>query len=268
MYQLKTGKYRSLFVSDLHLGTRGSQADLFLDFLRRVDAETIYLVGDIVDFWRLRSRLFGKWRSEHRDVVRRLVERARSGARVVFIPGNHDADARRYVGRTIAGVEVMRDAIHVGADGRRYLVTHGDEFDVVNERATWLAHMGDYGYALALFGNTYLAAARRWLGLRYWSFSNWVKHKVKEAVNFIGAYEDALVAAARARGADAVICGHIHHPAMRDIDGIGYLNIGDFVESCTALVEHHDGRMELLHWGGAPEAVAATEEPELAAQAA
>ena len=238
---------RTIFISDVHLGTRGCQAELLLDFLRLHDAETVYLVGDIVDGWRLKQVWF--WPQSHNDVVQKLLRKARHGARVIYIPGNHDEFLRDYLGTHFGGIEVRNSDIHTAADGRRLLVIHGDQFDVVVRHARWLAFLGDWAYGAALEINSYVNLIRRKLGFSYWSLSSWAKLKVKNAVNFIGAFEEALAREARDRNAHGVICGHIHHPAMREIFGVSYLNCGDWVESCTALVEDPDGRFEVIHWG-------------------
>jgi UDP-2,3-diacylglucosamine pyrophosphatase LpxH len=237
---------RTLFISDVHLGTRGCQADLLLDFLRHHDAETIYLVGDIVDGWRLRRNWH--WPQSHNDVAQKLLRKARKGARVVYLPGNHDEFLRDYLGTHFGGIEVRSTAIHTTADGKRLLVIHGDQFDVVVRHAHWLAHFGDWAYSAALALNTYVNMARRRFGFSYWSLSAWAKLKVKNAVNFIGAFEEALAREAREHEIDGVICGHIHYAAMHNDFGIAYYNCGDWVESCTALVEHHDGRFEIIRW--------------------
>jgi UDP-2,3-diacylglucosamine pyrophosphatase LpxH len=237
---------RTLFLSDLHLGTKGCQAERLLDFLRHYEAETVYLVGDIVDGWQLKSGWY--WPQLHNDVVQKLLRQARKGARLLYLPGNHDEFLRDYYGTHFGGIEVIEDAIHVGADGKRYLVIHGDLFDVVIRHARWLALLGNNAYDLAIWLNTYFNAIRRGLGLTYWSLSQWAKLKVKNAVNFIGEYEKALAAEARRRGVDGVICGHIHHAVMRQDFGLTYVNCGDWVESCTAVVEHFDGRLEIIRW--------------------
>ena len=242
----QTHRYRTMFLSDLHLGTRGCQAHLILDVLRHVEADTIYLVGDIIDGWRLRSGWY--WPQAHNDVIQKLLRKVRRGARMVFVPGNHDEFARQFFGLTFGGIEIKRQAIYTAADGKRYLIIHGDEFDVVVRHSKWLAFFGDWAYDFALFVNTHFNAARRALGLPYWSFSAWAKLKVKNAVNFIGSFERELAGEARKRGVDGVICGHIHHPVIRDMEGVIYVNIGDFVESCSLVVEHYDGRLEVLRW--------------------
>jgi UDP-2,3-diacylglucosamine pyrophosphatase LpxH len=238
--------FRTLFISDVHLGARGCQAELLLDFLRYHDADTIYLVGDIVDGWRLRSTWY--WPQAHNDVVQKLLRKARKGARMIYVPGNHDEFLRGYYGTHFGGIEVVEHAIHEGADGRRYLVIHGDHFDLVVTQARWLAHLGDHAYSLAIFANRIFNALRRRLGFGYWSLSQWAKRKVKEAVNYIGEFEKTLVLEARRKGTEGVICGHIHHPAVHDDFGVRYINCGDWVESCTAIGEHPDGRFEIIAW--------------------
>jgi UDP-2,3-diacylglucosamine pyrophosphatase LpxH len=238
--------YRTLFLSDIHLGTRGCQAELLLDFLKHNDAETIYLVGDIIDGWRLRSGWY--WPQAHNDVIQKLLRKVRKGARMIYVPGNHDEFARDYIGSVFGGVEVTDHAYHSTRDGKRLLIVHGDQFDIVVQHARWLAWLGDWAYTFALWSNLWFNKVRRKLGFSYWSLSAWAKLKVKNAVNFIGAFEVALAEAARRHDADGVVCGHIHHAVIRDIDGITYINTGDFVESCTVVAEHHDGRLEIIHW--------------------
>ena len=239
-------RVRTLFLSDIHLGTRGCQADKLLDFLRHYEADTIYLVGDIVDGWQLKSAWY--WPQLHNDVVQKLLRQARKGVRLLYIPGNHDEFLRDYYGTHFGGIEVIEDAIHVAAGGKRYLIIHGDLFDVIIRHARWLALLGNNAYDLAIWFNTYFNAIRRMFGLTYWSLSKWAKLKVKNAVNYIGAFEQTLAAEARRHGADGVICGHIHYATIRDEHGIRYMNCGDWVESCTALAEHEDGRFEIITW--------------------
>ncbi|KND17541.1 serine/threonine protein phosphatase [Pannonibacter phragmitetus] len=247
MTALQEGRhYRALFISDVHLGTRGCQADLLLDFLKYNDAETVYLVGDIVDGWRLKRSWY--WPQAHNDVIQKILRKARKGARIFYIPGNHDEFLRDFLGTHFGGVEVADSVVHTAADGREYLVIHGDQFDVVIRHAKWLAFFGDKAYVTALALNTGFNLVRRRLGLTYWSLSAWAKLKVKNAVNFIGRFEDALSDEARRKGVHGVICGHIHHAASHDIDGIHYINTGDWVESCTAVAEHHDGTFEVIRW--------------------
>ena len=250
-------KFRSIFISDIHLGTRGCKAAFLLDFFKHTESEKLYLVGDIIDGWRLKKNWF--WTQPHNDVVQKVLRKARKGTDVTYVPGNHDAFARDFLDHEFGQIKVTRDLIYEGLNGRKYLVVHGDECDGVMMYAKWLAVLGDAAYTTALTLNNWLNTARRKLGLPYWSLSKYLKHKVKNAVAFIAHYEDAVARMARERGADGVICGHIHHAEIREIDGISYMNDGDWVESCTALVEHFDGRWEILHWadvrGFEPDAV-------------
>ncbi len=246
-----TKHYRALFVSDLHLGTKACQAEAFLDFLRVCETPRIYLVGDIVDFWRIKRGVY--WPQAHNDVLQKLLRKARKGTDLVFIPGNHDEAMRDYCGSRFGGVAIERNIIHVGADGRRYLVMHGDEFDVVVRYAKWLALFGDWSYTLALWANTHFNVVRRFFGLPYWSLSAYLKQRVKRAVNYIGEFETALAQEARRRGAQGVICGHIHHAAMRQVGDVVYINTGDWVESCTAVGETTDGTFEIIRWTQHPQ---------------
>ncbi|MCK5932825.1 MAG: UDP-2,3-diacylglucosamine diphosphatase [Fulvimarina manganoxydans] len=238
--------FRTLFISDVHLGSKAAQAELLVDFLRVHDAETIYLVGDIVDGWRLKRSWH--WPQLHNDVVQKLLRKARKGSRIVYIPGNHDEFLRDFPGQHFGGVEVRQNDIHTTADGRKFLVMHGDEFDVVVRNARIIAYLGDWAYDAAIAINVIFNKARRRLGFPYWSFSSWAKLKVKNAVNFIGAFEKALAAEAERHGCDGVICGHIHHAEMRELNGVEYVNTGDWVESCTAVAERYDGTLELVRW--------------------
>ena len=242
-------RYRTLWISDIHLGTPGCQADALLDFLRSTDSSTLFLVGDIVDGWQLRRQWF--WPQTHNDIVQKLLRKARKGTRIIFIPGNHDEFARRYAGHDFGGIEVAEDWIHVTAGGQRLWITHGDLFDGVIQCARWLAHFGDRLYELVLKLSHQLNSVRARLGLPYWSLSRYLKLKVKRAVSYVGEFESVLIREARRRGADGVVCGHIHHAELRDVDGTVYANDGDWVESLTALAEHHDGRLELIDWSRA-----------------
>ncbi len=239
-------RYRTIWISDVHLGTRGSRAADLLEFLKYTESDTLYLVGDIIDGWRLRKGWY--WPQSHNDVVQKLLRKARKGTRVVYIPGNHDEFARDFVETHFGVVEVKRDDMHMTADGRRLLIVHGDEMDVVMRCAPWLAALGDSAYTFALWLNRSYNKARAALGLPYWSLSQYLKHKVKSAVSYIGQFEDAIATMARQRGADGIVCGHIHQPEMRMIDGILYCNDGDWVETCSALVEDFDGQLHLLRW--------------------
>jgi len=241
-------KYRAIFISDLHLGTPGFQAAALLDFLRHHSSDSLYLVGDIVDGWQLRRRWF--WPQLHNDVVQKLLRSARKGCRIVFVPGNHDEFARAFEGHSFGGIHVQTEAVHTTADGRRLWVVHGDYFDGVIQCAKWLAYLGDNLYELTLKLNRHLNRLRARMGLPYWSLSAYLKGKVKKALNYVTDFENAVAAEARRRGHQGVVCGHIHRAEMREIDGILYCNDGDWVESCTALVEHRDGRLEIVHWHG------------------
>ena len=241
-----TRRFRSLFISDVHLGTRGCQAERLLDFLRWHEADMIYLVGDIVDGWALRGNWY--WPQAHNDVVQKLLRQARKGTRIVYVPGNHDEFLRDYYGTHFGGIDVVEHTIHESADGRRYLVIHGDIFDLVVTQARWLALLGDKAYGFAISANRVFNGLRRRFGFPYWSLSQWAKLKVKNAVNFIGAFEQTLAVEARRHDADGVICGHIHHAVMHDDFGLRYINTGDWVESCTAVAEHEDGRFEIITW--------------------
>jgi len=237
---------RALFISDVHLGTRTAQAERLLDLLRCCEADVIYLVGDIIDFWKVRRG--PHWPQTHNDVLQKLMRKVRKGTRLVLVPGNHDEALRDYAGMQFGGVEVHRDTLHTTARGRRYVVMHGDEFDVVVRTAKWLALLGDHGYEFALWLNHPLNWVRRHLGLGYWSLSAYLKYRVKKAVAFIGAFEEAVAMEARRRGADGIICGHIHHASDRNVHGTHYLNCGDWVESCTAVVETRDGELLVIQW--------------------
>lgn len=241
-------RYRSVFISDFHLGTRGCRSDFLVDFLRRVSCQHLFLVGDIIDGWRLRKSWH--WDPACDEVLRLILRHARAGTEVIYIPGNHDEMFRAWLpmGLEIAGIRLQAEAVHVTADQRRFLVMHGDEFDSVVRYARVIALMGDWAYRAALNANTWFNAIRRRLGYPYWSLSAWLKRQVKGAVKAIDRFEVALAGEARRRGCEGVVCGHIHHAEMRDINGVLYINDGDWVESCTALVEHEDGRLELLEW--------------------
>jgi UDP-2,3-diacylglucosamine pyrophosphatase LpxH len=244
---LATYRYRAIFLSDVHLGTKGCQADSLLDFLRHHDADVIYLVGDIFDGWQLQSAWY--WPQSHSDVIQKLLRKARKGTRLVYVPGNHDEVLRSYYGMHFGGIEVVEQAVHIASDGKRYLVLHGDLFDAVIKHARWLALMGDAAYTAAIFINTVFNRIRRTAGLGYWSLSQWAKLKVKTAVNFIGEFENALVLEAKRHGTHGIICGHIHHAAIRDTRGLRYINCGDWVESCTAVCERDNGEFDIVTWG-------------------
>lgn len=238
--------HRAIWISDVHLATRGCKAELLLEFLDQCDPEQLFLVGDIFDGWRLIRSWY--WKPTHSAIIQRVLAMARTGTKVIYVPGNHDEMARDYEGVHLAGVLVVNEYMYDSADGRRFLVIHGDQFDAIVRYAKWLALVGDWAYQIAIWANNWVNHVRSRLGYPYWSLSKYLKHKVKNAVEYISSFETALATEARRRGADGVICGHIHHAEMRMIDGTLYCNDGDWVESCTALVEHHDGRFEIIDW--------------------
>ena len=248
--------YRAVFISDTHLGTRGCRTDFLADFLGRVSCDRLFLVGDIVDGWRLRKSWY--WDAMHDKVVRTILRHVRNGTEITYVPGNHDEMFRPWLpqateglgimGLEVAGITVQREAEHTTAKGQRLLIIHGDEFDGVMRYAKFLAVLGDSAYTAALVLNRWFNLARRWAGYPYWSLSQWLKQQVKGAVKAIDQFETALADEARRRGFDGVVCGHIHHAEMRMVNGVLYCNDGDWVESCTALVEHEDGRLELIDW--------------------
>ena len=251
-------KFRTIWISDVHLGTRGCNAEMLIDFLDHCDSEQLYLVGDIIDGWRLKKRFF--WPERHNAILRRILKKAKTNTEVIYIPGNHDEMFRQFSGMNFGGVEIRRSAIHETADSRRLLVLHGDEFDAIMLTRRWLAFLGDAAYNFLLRVNVLVHAIRQRFDLPYWSLSAHAKHKVKDAVAFISQFEQVVAGAARKRAVDGVVCGHIHTAEIRDFDGIEYFNDGDWVESCTALVEHYDGQIEILHW---PSEIEARDQSEL-----
>jgi UDP-2,3-diacylglucosamine pyrophosphatase LpxH len=249
----KSKRYRAIWVSDIHLGTRGCKTDFLLDFLRNTDSKYLYLAGDIIDGWSLRRSWY--WDQKHNDVIQKILRKARKGTHVVYIPGNHDEFARAYLGMMFGGIAVEGNAVHRMLDGRRLLVTHGDEFDGVVRCAKWLAVLGDLAYKTVLSLNHWFNKVRRQLGYPYWSLSAYLKHKVKNAVQFIDDFESMVAREAAIHKVDGVVCGHIHKAELREIDGLLYCNDGDWVESCTALVETLEGELEILHWTDANNAL-------------
>lgn len=237
---------RAIWISDVHLGTAGCQAESLLSFLKHHESQYLYLVGDIVDGWQLRKSWY--WPSAHNDVIQKLLRRARKGCEVVYVPGNHDEAARDYCGLSMGGVSVRKECDHTLKDGRRLLIVHGDEYDNIIRYAKWLAYVGDTLYTFSLWLNRVYNRLRVRLGYPYWSLSAFLKHRVKNAVSFITDFEQQLVAEARRRGYDGVVCGHIHHAKIEEIDGMLYCNDGDWVESLTALVETHEGTLEIVRW--------------------
>jgi UDP-2,3-diacylglucosamine pyrophosphatase LpxH len=241
-------RVRAIFLSDIHLGTRACQADRLLEFLKAYDSDYLFLVGDILDLWSMQQRGV-HWPAAQNTVLQKILKRARHHAQVIFIPGNHDEAAREHVGTSFGNIRVLMDYVHTAADGRRYLLLHGDEFDQVTRYHRWIAILGDSAYTALVRLNAYLSWVRRTLGIPgYWSLAGYAKRKVKRAVSFVFDFEQSVARHARERGLDGVICGHIHAATIRELDGIRYLNCGDWVDSCTAIVEHADGRMELVQW--------------------
>jgi UDP-2,3-diacylglucosamine pyrophosphatase LpxH len=241
-------RLRTVFISDLHLGFRGCQAEYLLDFLERLDAEQLVLVGDIVDLWSMKRSAY--WPLAHQQVLRAILRLARSGTRVVYVPGNHDDGLRELCGAEIAGIDIRRDFIHLAADGRRYLVLHGDDFDGAVQFCGALKLAGERLYDVLLWAGRGIEAVRRRLGRGHWSLASWIKHSVPDARRYIERFEHAAAYAARRHGLDGVICGHIHRPELRTVDGIAYCNDGDWVEHCSALTEDRNGRLALVRWTG------------------
>ena len=247
-------KVRSIFISDVHLGTRACQAERLLDFMRSYASENVFLVGDIVDFWAMRRNIV--WTPAQNTVVQKILRRARHGEKVVFIPGNHDEVLRDYLGITLGDIEVVGEYVHQLADGRRFLLLHGDQFDQITKHHRWIALLGDVMYDVLVRLNSIISFVRRRCGMRcYWSLAGYAKRRVKSALQFIFDFEQSASHAARQRGLDGIICGHIHSATIDEIDGVAYVNCGDWVDSCTAIVEHLDGRLELIAWGSSPVAV-------------
>ncbi|MGA9335420.1 MAG: UDP-2,3-diacylglucosamine diphosphatase [Rudaea sp.] len=239
---------RTIFLSDIHLGTRACQADRLLDFLREYSSENLFLIGDIIDFWAMKRSVH--WSTAQNTVVQKILRRARHGDRVIFIPGNHDEALREYLDVTMGDIRIVGEHVHTTADNKRYVLLHGDEFDQVTRHHRWVALLGDAAYSALVRVNIWLSWLRRRLGIAgYWSLAGYAKRRVKSALDFISDFEDSVVHAVRERGLDGVVCGHIHAATINQHDNIVYANCGDWVDSCTAIVEHHDGRLELIHWG-------------------
>ena len=242
-------KYKTIFISDVHLGTRDCKAKQLNNFLKHNNSDTLYLVGDIIDAWKIQQNRW-HWRQSHSNVIERILKHSKHGTRIVYIAGNHDEFLRPLMsyGIGFGGVEIVNQAEHTGVDGKRYLVTHGDLFDGITRLAPWISFLGDRAYDIVLSLNSRFNWLRHRMGFGYWSLSQYLKRRVKKAIDFIFQFENNLVAYCRKRGFDGVICGHIHHAEIKDVDGITYMNDGDWVESCTALVEHHDGTWEIVTW--------------------
>ena len=241
--------YRSIFISDVHLGTRDCQADKLNNFLKNNSCDTLYLVGDIIDAWKIQQNKW-RWKQSHTNVVRRVLGHAKRGTRVVYVAGNHDEFLRPMIpyGFSFGLVEIHNQIEHIGADGKHYLVVHGDLFDGITRLAPWIAFLGDRAYDFVLVINSKYNWLRHRMGFGYFSLSQFLKHRVKKAVDFMFKFEQNLAGYCKKRGFDGVICGHIHHAEIKQIDGVMYMNDGDWVESCTALVENHNGRWEIITW--------------------
>lgn len=239
-------KYRSIFISDVHLGTKDVRNDCLLNFLTTVEADYIYLVGDIVDFWKLKKSWH--WPETNNQIVQRVLDKVKEGTKVIYIPGNHDERLRDYVGSNLNDVIVCEDAIHTTKENKKLLLIHGDEFDSIVMTNKWLVHFGDWLYDHIVVLNRYYNYVRRKLGFPYWSLSSYLKMHTKKAVQYIENFENAVIHEAKRRGLDGVVCGHIHHPAMKQVDGVMYANTGDWVENCTAIVENQNGQLEVLRW--------------------
>jgi len=242
-------KYRSIFISDVHLGTKSFKADSLNDFLKHNDCNTLYLIGDIIDGWQVSQNKW-KWKKSQSRLVERILKISREDSKVIYIPGNHDEFLRPILKHDISfkGLELHNQFMHIGVDGKRYLITHGDLFDGITKLAPWMAFLGDKLYEMLLGLNNHVNYIRRHFGYGYWSISKYLKHKVKKAIDFIFDFEKNLANHCKRKGFDGVICGHIHHAEIKEIDGVMYMNDGDWVENCTALVEHHDGKFEIITW--------------------
>ena len=239
-------KYRTIFISDFHLGSKGCQSSMLLDFLRNTRSDNLYLVGDIIDGWRLKNKWF--WPQEHNDVVQKILRKARHGTKVYYVSGNHDELVRKFVPINLGEVNIVNEVIHITADNKKLLILHGDKFDAIIRVAPWLAHLGDYAYDFALWINVTLNKIRKKLGYKYWSLSKFLKLKVKKAVSYINRYEEVVANYASKKNMNGVVCGHIHHASDKIIGDVHYYNDGDWVENCSALVEHFDGKLELIYW--------------------
>lgn len=238
--------YRTIFISDVHLGFKGCQANFLLDFLKRYHCDTLYLVGDIIDGWQLKEKVF--WPQSHTNVIRRILTLSKRGTKVVFVTGNHDEFLRKYSGVSFGNIHLVDEATHITADKRRLMVVHGDQFDAVTRYHGWVSHLGSNAYDALISVNTHFNRLRARFGMGYWSLSSFIKQRVKTAVSFIAEFEQWLARSAKQNGYDGVVCGHIHHAEIRNIDGIEYFNCGDWVESCTALVEDESGKIKIIRW--------------------
>ncbi|TPQ28852.1 UDP-2,3-diacylglucosamine diphosphatase [Methylomonas koyamae] len=239
--------YRTIWISDLHIGSTQCHAEALLDFLKHNDSEKLYLVGDIIDFWALSKKMY--WPREHNTIIQKILRKARHGTQIIYVPGNHDENVREYDDYVFGDIVVKRSDIHTTAAGKRFLIVHGDEYDTIARHHRWLAKIGSVGYDWLIEINRFLRICQKLIGYRsHFSLAAFVKFKVKNAVQFISDYEESIVRTLKNQGLDGVICGHIHHAEIKEIEGFTYVNTGDFVESCTAIVEHADGRLELVNW--------------------
>lgn len=249
----KVAKYKTIWISDVHLGYKDCRAEFLLDFLNSTDAETLFIVGDFIDIWSLKKNFI--WPDKHQEVVKAIIKKVNSGTRVIYIPGNHDEINRDLVGSEILGVEIHQNYVHETADGRKFLLCHGDEFDFVVRHSQFTKAVGDISYDLLLFLNRWCNRYRKWTGQPYWSLATYIKNRIKNARVAIEVFEEAAAAEAKKRGLDGIICGHIHQPEIRKIDGVLYCNDGDWVESCTAMAEDENGWLEIIHWGDVRQSV-------------
>lgn len=239
--------YRTIWISDLHIGSTQCQADALLDFLKHNDSEKLYLVGDIIDFWALSKKMY--WPQAHNTVIQKFLRKARHGTQIIYIPGNHDENVREYDNYVFGGITVKNSDVHTTLLGKRYLIVHGDEYDTIAKHHKWIAKLGSVGYDLLIEINRYIRMFRHFFGIQSnFSLAAFVKYKVKNVVQFISDYEESIVHSLKNGNLDGVICGHIHHAEIKYIEGFQYINTGDFVESCTAIVEHYDGTLELIKW--------------------
>jgi len=243
---LNVSKHKAIFISDVHLGSKGSQPDKLLQFLQNNECEHLYMVGDIVDGWRLKQKLF--WPDEHMSLMNYVLHNANKRMKVTYITGNHDEFLRRYSGVDMGSIELVDECVYSDGDGKRYLVIHGDQFDVVTKYARWISVIGDIGYNLLIQVNRYLNKMRQFMGMEYWSISRWAKDRVKKAVNFMGDFKSIAARECESRGLDGIICGHIHRAEISEVDEFTYINSGDWVESCTAVIHNRDGNFELFDY--------------------
>lgn len=253
--------HRTIWISDVHLGYKDCRADFLLDFLDSTECETLFIVGDFIDIWSLKKHFM--WPDSHQSVVKKLIHKAQAGTKVIYIPGNHDHLNRDLVGSDILGVEIHQNYVHTTADGRKFLLCHGDEFDFVVRHSRLTKIIGDISYDLLLFLNRWCNHFRKWSGQPYWSLATYIKNRIKNARTAIEVFEEAAAAEAKRRGLDGIICGHIHQPEIRKIDGVLYCNDGDWIESCTAMTEDKNGWLEIVHWGDVRQSVKQDQDAEL-----